>query len=111
VQTNTVSTQTLDAAGCPDAELTARLFGVQFGTTSKTETGEHDGPSDIDAEGEYDPANPPSRYSGSRTERCVIGDCTTTITWNVTAGNYEVPTRSGEPPNGPAEDTSEDEEY
>jgi hypothetical protein len=35
VQTSTVSTQTLDAAGCPDAELTARLFGRKFGTTSQ----------------------------------------------------------------------------
>jgi hypothetical protein len=109
VQTSTVSTQTLDAAGCPDAELTARLFGVQLGTTSKTETGEENAPSDIDAEGEYDATNPPSQYAGSRTEHCVVGDCTTTMTWSVTAGSYEVPTRSGESPMGPADDTSEDE--
>jgi hypothetical protein len=109
VQTSTVSTQTLDAGGCPDADLTARLFDVQFGTTSQTTTGDEPGPTDMDAEGEYDLANPPSQYAGSHTERCVVGECTTTITWNVTAGTYEVPTRADPPPTGPAEDTSEDE--
>jgi D-galactarolactone cycloisomerase len=45
-----------------------------------------------------DPHFPERSIKRLQLAREALGECTTTMTWSVTAGSYEVPTRSGERP-------------